>query len=215
MRSFKSLSQVVACSSLYNVYLKIEVVAEHLFEREYLRLVVYEGKHYYAHRILKLCESKELIENYLRRSVLFQLDNYSHAVLVGLIAQVVDTLDTLILAKLVDVLENEGLVYHVGYLVHDNTVSALYLLKVSAAPESYLSASCSVGCAYASSAHDDSACREVRTLYMLHELLHSAVRILYKQSESVYDLAKVVGWYVGSHSDSDAYRAVYEQIRES
>ena len=173
MGSFKSLAQVKASSSLYNVYLEIKVVLEHLFQSEYLRLVVYKSQHDDAHSVLKLCQRKELIENDIRYSVLFKLDDYSHAILVGLVAEVVKSLYALVSCKLAYALEQSLLTEHIWNFINDYAVSALYFLKVSTAAESYLALARCIGCADTCSAHDYAACREVRSLNMLHELYRS------------------------------------------
>ena len=215
MRSFESFSQVEACSSLDNIDLEIEVMLEHLLQCQYLRLAVYKGKHDDTDGILQLCQCEQLVQHYFLRCVLFQLDNYTHTFLVGLVTEVVNALDTLLLYKQAYAFEQSLLTEHERYLVDDDAVSALYLLEMCAASEDYLSSSCSISGTYACSAHDYTACWEVGSLYVLHELFKGAVGVLDKELQSVYDLAQIVGRYIGSHTNCDAHRAVYKKIRES
>ena len=78
--------------------------------------------------------------------------------------------DVVIADKLYNALEQTLFPEHIRYLVNNDAVSALYLLKMSTAAEYYLTLAGSIGCTYTCSAHDDTAGREVRSLYMFHEL---------------------------------------------
>ena len=129
MLSFLSLVKVELSSSCDNIDLEVYILLKHFLEGQHLRYTVYKSKHYNAHCILKLCIAEQLIENYLRISVLFKLDNNSHSVLAGLIVDIMYSVDTLFLNKIGDRLNKSCLVYHVRYLSNDNTVSALYLLN--------------------------------------------------------------------------------------
>ena len=128
MLSFLSLVKVELSSSCDNIDLKVYILLKHFLEGQHLRDTVHKSKHYNAHSILKLCIAEQLVENYLRISVLFQLDNDPHSVLAGFIVDIMYSVDTLFLNKVSDRLNKSCLVYHVRYLSDDNAVSALYLL---------------------------------------------------------------------------------------
>ena len=128
MLSFLSLVKVKLSSSCDNIDLKVYILLKHFLEGQHLRDTVYKSEHYNAHSILKLCIAEQLVENYLRISVLFQFDNDPHSVLAGFIVDIMYSVDTLFLNKVSDRLNKSCLVYHVRYLSDDNAVSALYLL---------------------------------------------------------------------------------------
>ena len=125
MLSFLSLVKVELSSSCDNIDLKVYILLKHFLEGQHLRDTVHKSKHYNAHSILKLCIAEQLVEHYLRISVLFQLDNDPHS---GFIVYIMYSVDTLFLNKVSDRLNKSCLVYHVRYLSDNNAVSALYLL---------------------------------------------------------------------------------------
>ena len=128
MLSFLSLVKVELSSSCDNIHLKVYILLKHFLEGQHLRDTVHKSKHYNAHSILKLCIAEQLVENNLRISVLFKLDNNPHSVLAGFIVYIMDSVNTLFFNKISDRLNKSCLVYHVRYLSDNNAVSALYLL---------------------------------------------------------------------------------------
>ena len=128
MLSFLSLVKIELSSSCDNIDLKVYILLKHFLEGQHLRDTVHKSEHYNAHSILKLCIAEQLVENYLRISVLFQLNNDPHSVLAGFIVYIMYSVDTLFLNEISDRLNKSCLVYHVRYLSNNNAVSALYLL---------------------------------------------------------------------------------------
>ena len=126
-----------------------------------------------------------------------------------------DTFDTLVLYKVRNVFDESCLVYHVRDLSNYDAVSALDLLNVRSCPEGDLAAACSVGSSHSGTAHDNAAGREVRSLDALHDLVESTLRIVDEKIDTVDNFTKVVRRNVGSHTNGDTNRSVYEQVRES
>ena len=122
------LFKVKPCSSLDNIYLKVDILLKHFFQSKYLRNAVYKCQHDNADSILKLSIAEQLIEHKLGICILFELDNYSHSVLACFITQVVNTLYSLLFDKIGNSNAEPCLIYHIWYLGNDDAVSALYLL---------------------------------------------------------------------------------------
>ena len=130
MLSFSCLFEVKLGPAGYYLYLEAQVLLQDLLEGHNLRHAVYQGEHNYADGVLKLSEAEQLVEDYLRISVLFELDDYAHSVSVRLIADSVDAVNSLVLDKLRYRLDELRLVDHIGYLGDDYGVPAVYLLYI-------------------------------------------------------------------------------------
>ena len=63
-------------------------------------------------------------------------------------------------------------------------------------------------------AENDPACREIRTLNMLEEVIDSSFGIIYKMHQSVDRFIQVVRWDIGRHADRNTGGAVTDEIRE-
>ena len=109
--------------------------------------------------------------------------------------------------RLVDAVRNLG----DNYLV----AVALCLDYLGAGADYNLAAARAVGGAYARSAHDYSAGREIGTGQMSHELLERRIGVIYQAVHGGYDLAQIVRRDICRHADRYADRAVYKQIRIS
>ena len=157
----------------------------------------------------------QLIEHYVCVSVALELNNDTHTVAVGFIADNAYALNTLVAYKVAYAHQQTSLVYHVGYLVYDNACLVVLLDDVSTAAQDYLAASGIVSGAYSAVAHDDTAGREIRTLYLGHELLNGYIGIVDHQHERVNDLTEVVRRDIRSHTNRDTVTAVYKQVRET
>ena len=215
MFPFQSLFKIILSTSCDNVNLKIKVILKALFQSKYLRLTVNQSQHDNADGILKLSIRVQLIEHYICVCVALELNNDTHTVAVGFIADNAYALNTLVAYKVAYAHQQTSLVYHVGYLVYDNACLVVLLDDVSTAAQDYLAASGIVSGAYSAVAHDDTAGREIRTLYLGHELLNGYLGIVDHQHERVNDLTEVVRRDIRSHTNRDTVTAVYEQVRET
>ena len=139
-----------------------------------------------------------------------------HAGAVGVILNVGDTLQTLVLDQIGDIFDQPRLVDLVGQLGHDDLVSAvLRLHNLCFGADGDLAASGGVGSADAASAHDDAAGRKIGTGQTFHQLGKLRVGIVDQGADRVDGLAEVVRRDLGRHTDSDTARAVDQQIRKT
>ena len=62
---------------------------------------------------------------------------------------------------------------------------------------------------------DDAGCGEIRSRDVFHQPWHVNIRIFDEGQARTDDLAQVVRWNIGCHTNSDSGRAVDQQVRQS
>ena len=199
--------------------LVIDVVAEHRLQPERLGLAIDQTDHVRAERRLQGRVLVELVEHDLRHLAALQLDRETHAVAIGLVDDVADARDHLVLHELDDLDDHPivaALLHHVGQLGDDDRVVAA-LLRLDVRDRAHADATTArvVRIADALQPHHDRARREVGALDVLHQALGRDRRIVDQGDGRVDDLAEVVRRDVRRHADRDAGRAVHEQVREA
>jgi hypothetical protein len=95
----------------------VDVVLEDALERQRLRLAVDEREHVHVERELHRGVLEQVVQHLVRVRVALDLDVDPHPVAVGLVAQVGDAVDLLVLDEVGDLLEQRGLVHLVRQLV--------------------------------------------------------------------------------------------------
>ena len=214
MRPVLALVQIIQGALGDNLHLEVQILLQHLLQVQHLWLPVHQCQHGHAHRILQLGIAEQLVPDDLRNGVLFQLDDDPHAGTVGLIPQVVNAVNALVLHQIRNALNEPCLVDHVGDLVHDDAVSPLDLLKGGVGTEGQLCPSGGVCRPDGCSAHEDAPGGEIRPLDMLHQIVQGTVRIVDQGADAINDLPQIVGRNVGCHTHGNAHGAVHQQVRE-
>jgi hypothetical protein len=194
----------------------VDEVPQEVVERQDARLVVDDRQEDDAERALHRGERVQLVEDDLGVLAALQLDDDPHALAVGLVAQVGDALDLLVVDELRDALDELRLVDLVRDLRDDDRflVAARRLLHDRPGPDLHGAPPGLVRVADALGAVDEGAGGEVRAGEPLHELSEGRVRVLDQLDRRVDDLREVVRRDVRRHADRDAGRAVDEQVRE-
>src|SRR5699024_4540255 len=166
--------------------------------------------------VLQLGVAVELVEHHLGVGVPAQADDDPLPRAFGLVVQVADAVDPLVLDQVGDVLDQAGLVDHIGDLGDDDLKPAVLLfLDDGAAPQGDLAAAGGVGGADAAAAPDDAGGGEGGALGVLHQAGQVDVRVVDVGDAPVDHLAQVVGRDVGGHAHRDALAAVYQQVGEA
>ena len=216
MGALPCLLQVILGPAADDLILELDVLLDHLLQGQDLRHLVVDGQHDDAHGILQLGVLVQLVQDDLGVGVLAHVDDDAHSLAVGLIVQVTDALDPLVLDEVCNVLDEARLIDHVRDLRHDDLGAAVLLfLDGGTAAQGDLAAAGGVGSTDAAAAHDDAGGGEVRAFDMLHQAGQVDVRVFDIRHTAVDDLAQVVGRDVGGHADCDALAAVDQQVREA
>ena len=202
-----------------DVALMRDVVPEHVVHTKGARDALDERDHVGAERRLQLRVLVELVEDDRGDRVLLELDDDAHT-LVGRVVLDVGDLGN-------DLLDGE-----LGNLGDDAVVAALLdgerqlrdddgalavgqVLDVGARAQADLAAARGVGRADTRVAHDHTTGREVGARHDAHQLVERDLRITDHRDRGVDGLAQVMRRDVRGHADSDAGRAVDEQVREA
>ena len=192
----------------------VHVAAEEVLQVHDARAALVDREHVRAERRLQLGVPVEFVEDDLAHGVALELHDDAD-ILGGLVADVRDALDDLLLHEVGHVLDHLGLVDHVGNLGdHDPLAVALPLLDLGAAAHADLPPSELVHRADAVHAADHRAGGEVGALHELHEVIDRAVAVVDVVRDAVAELAEVVRRDVRRHAHGDALRAVQQQVRE-
>src|SRR5688572_26527763 len=93
---------------------------EQLLQRQQLRLAVDEADHVDAEHALQRRLLEQVVQHDVRELAALQLDDDTHAVLVGLVAQLADALELLLAHELGNALDEPRLVYLVRQLRDDD-----------------------------------------------------------------------------------------------
>ena len=198
-----------------HVHLEVNVMLEHVAQRQRFRLAVHDCEHDHAERRLHLREAVQLVQHDLRGRVALDGDDDHHAVAVGMIVDVGNALNALFLDEIRDILDQARFVDLIRQLGDDDVIPAVFLLlDLGAGAHGDAAAARRVGGADAGAAHDDAARREVGAFDVLHQLVQPGVRVIDQAAHAVDDLVHVVRGDVRGHADGDTRRAVHEQVRE-
>ena len=143
-------------------------------------------------------------------------DDDAHARAVGLVADVGNALQTLVVHLVGHVLDEHALVHLIRKLGDDDARAvAAEFFKFRAGAQDDLAAARGVSRADAAAAHDDALGREVGARDVLHQVVKRRLGIVEHADAGVDDLGQVVRRDVRRHTDGDTGRAVHQQVREA
>ena len=166
--------------------------------------------------ILELRIGEQLVENDLRVGIAADIDHKLHAFTRGLVLNVRDAVDTLVLDQICHGLDQTSLVYHVrDFRNNDLALAVRQIYNLGLCADLDLAAAGRIGGADAAAAHDNAAGREVRALDELADLVHLRLGMVDDIAGAVDDLREVMRRDVGRHADRDTGRAVHQQVGEA
>ena len=214
MRAVAGFLQVELGAAPNDGLLELDVLLEHLFERQGLRLTVDDGKVDDTECRLQLRILEQLVQNDLRVGVALQVDGNVHAVHGRVVVDVGNAFDAFFLDEVRDGLDEARFVDVIRDLGHFDLKAAVFLfddLRFGADRE--LAAAGGVCRADAGAAHDHGARREVGARDVLHEFRQLDVRVIDDRAHTVDHFPHVVGRDVRRHTDGDAHGPVDQQVR--
>ncbi len=157
----------------------LNVMEYHIPERKQGGPVVYERQIDDSEGGLQICLLEKVLQDHIDDGVPVQLDHYAHAVPVGLVAEVRNALDVLVLDAIRDVLHQDRLVDLVRELVDYYAGLAVgHLLDVGLCADPYPSPACPIRGMYSGKSVDYPARGEVRPFDELHQLVGIGLRPL-------------------------------------
>ena len=108
----------------HHVDLVVDIVLQHLAKRQELGHAIHERQVDHAEGGLELSELIQVVEDDLRDDILLELDDETNALLVRLVAEVRDALESLLVDELGNLLLERALVDLVGHLGKDEAGAA-------------------------------------------------------------------------------------------
>ena len=213
------LAQIVAGAADDDLLLEGDVLVQDVAQGEDLGLGLaaglHQGQHIDGEGGLELGLCKQAVEHHLGIGVPLELDDHPHAVAVGLIPDVGDALQPLVLHLVGHVLDEHALVDLVGDLGDDDAGAVVAeLLKLGAGPDAHPAPAGGVGRPDAGAAHDDPPGGEVGALHVLHQVGQLRLRVVQHADRGIDYFPQVVGRNIGGHAHGDAGGAVDQQIGE-
>jgi hypothetical protein len=199
--------------------LVVDVVADHLTQRQRARHVVDQRDDVHAERLLHRRVLEQLVQHHLGDRVALELDNDPHPVAVRLVPDIADLGDLLVVHERGDLLDHPAvpaLAHLERQLGDDDRLLALAdRLDVRLGLHADAPASRRIGVADSLPSQDRPGGREVRALDVLHQTLDVDVGVVDVGKRRRHYLAQVVRRDVGRHADGDPRPAVDEQVREA
>ncbi len=194
----------------YHLFSKIEESLQQLENAHNPGTSVVDGKHIHGKRGLKIGELVELILHDLGLRSPFQIDNHTHTILVGFITNIRDPLDLLILDKDSDFFHQVCLVYRVGNLRYNKSITILLLFGAHLTPYRDYASTGSIGLLNLSSGKDDSPSGKIRSGDDLHDVRKINTGIIYQRDQRIDDLIAVVRRDTCSHPNGNSGRSVQQ-----
>ena len=204
------LAEVILCTANGDFVTMSHKVADEVLQCEQLRTAFHESDAVHAEACLQRRHLEELVEHDSCIGIALQINHDTHAFAVALVVDIADAVNLLLANKLCDVLDELLLVHAVGYLAHDNLVVRVAVLNLSLGTDDDASPTRFVGIANALQAHDVCARREVRTLHILHQVIHRQVLVINECHTGINTLREVMCRYICCHTYSDACCSVDE-----
>ena len=160
-------------------------------------------------RSLERSEFVELVQDFLRESIFFQLNNHANLTTSGLIASVGDVVEFFREHEVTNLVNKIFLAHAIWNFGDDDiitTVSAFLNVRYGANHDRTFT-SC-ISLLHRRAAINFGAGREIWTLNIFHQPFKRNVRIINLGDSSINKFAKVMRWDVSCHTDSNTHLSV-------
>ena len=189
----------------------LQVFVQNLIQVQDLRLPVHQGDHNHAVAFLQLRMFVEPVQNDLRIGVFFQFNDNPHTASAGgFIPDIGNTFHPFVLHQFGDFFDQSGFIHLIRDFRYDNLgFSAVCLFNFRLGTNDHLSLSGFISVSNIVLAHNNSAGREVRSLYNFYQIVDGAILIFDHFYGSVNHLRQIMGRNGCRHADGDTIAAVY------
>ncbi len=162
---------------------------------------------------MQCCHLEQFVEYDICVGISFHVNNNSHTLSSRLVVNIGNTVNLAFFYEFSYVFYELLFVYSVWYLCHHNLVVTLTAFYLSLSPYYHSSASCLICILHTLQSIDVCTSWEVRCRDIFHYILSSHIWIVDVCAASVYDLRKVVGRNICSHTHGDTITSVDKKIR--
>ncbi|CDE48098.1 val start codon [Sutterella sp. CAG:351] len=186
-----------------------------LLQVQQLRAAVKQRHHIDTEGRLKLGQLEEIIADRFRVSVAPELDHDTDF-LRGLIPEIHNAVDLLLAPEGRDLLDQFGLVHHVGEFVHnDRRMSLVIGFVVHLGADQHGAAAGAVRLTDTAETENDAASREIRSREETDQVIHARRRVMQRVEARINCFSEVMRRDVRRHADRDTLAAIHQQLREA
>ena len=179
-------------------------------------LVIHQCQHIDRKGGLKLGLAEQAVEHHLRVGVPLQLNDHPHTVAVGLVPDIGNALQPLVLHLIGKALDQHPLIDLIGKLRNNDAGAVMAkLLKFMPRPDHNAAPACCIGRPDTGPAHDNALCGKIRSLDVLHQIGEGGIGVIQHADARADDLPQIVGRDIGGHTNGNAAGAVYQQVGEA
>ena len=214
MSSVTGFFEVKISTTTNNLSLKFNIALEHFLEWKNFRLAVNDRKHNCTEGCLQLCVWEQLVKNNLRWGISLDVNFNVHTLTVGMILDIWNSLNSLILYEVGNVFNKSCFVDLVRKLRNDNFISAVFSFdNFSLGSYGDFSSTCCIGGTNTASAHDNTACRKVGSGHTLHNLCKLGIGIVNESTNCINCFTEVMRRNFGCHTNGNTLCSVYQKVR--
>ena len=164
---------------------------------------------------LQLSHLEELVEQYIGIYSLLHINHDAHTLTVRLVVDIGNALNLLVVRKLCDVLDQLCLVDSIRYLGSNDALIVAVCLNLCFRTYHDTSATRLISILYAVVAIDDTTCREVRSLDILHELWDGDVWIVDICANTIYYFREIMSRHIGCHTYGNTVGTIDKERRDA
>ena len=209
------LAEQMLGAPINDLLAELDERGEQILQVHHQRAAAVERHHIGAERALQRGEAVKLVEHHVGHRVAPHFDHHAVAVAVGFVAQRRNALELLVAHQFADALDQVRLVDLIGnFGNHDRLALAAQRLELDLAANDDRAAAEMIGGADALAAENDAAGRKIRPRHDGDQIVDRQARIVDQRDTGIDHLAEIVRRDIGRHADSDAARAVDQQVRE-
>ena len=191
--------------------------ADQIFQIAQLGLAVDQRHHVDTEGVLQLGLFVEVVEHHLWHRTTLEFDHQAHARFVGLVLDVADVFDLLLVHQLGHAFLQGLLIYLVRKFVDDDRLALAFvdIFKVALGAHDHATAASAVTVFDAAHAVNNAGGREVGRRNDLHQVVDRRFGVAEHMQTGVDHFVQVVRRDVGGHTHGNAGRTVDQQIRDA
>ena len=198
----------------HDLMAELDEIGNQVLQRKRLRTALHQGHVVDGKAGLESGIFEQGIQHHVRVAPLLDAEHHADTLTGGLIINVSNAFETLVLDHLADLLNHLFLVHHVrDFRHHDGLTSVVGHLDFRLGTDHHAAAARFVGFLDTGNTADDTARREIRSLDVLHQTVRIDIGIVDIGADGVAALSEVVGCHVGGHTHRNTGRAVQQQQR--
>ena len=143
---------------------------------------------------------EKVVQYYIRNGIFLEFIYDTHSSLTCLIYNVGQSVEFAFFDQIGGLFTHGLRIYLIRHFGNNDIITVIDLLKVCFSTYNHASASSLKGLTHSIIAIDDSSCREIRCLDILHEFINGNILIVKISNSTIYYLSKIVRRHIGSHT---------------